>query len=558
MRRAQELPALLRVALVLGVALAVGIGIVARVWYLEHAPLDSDEAVAGLMARHFLAGHANAFFWGQRYGGVETYVVAAAFWLFGTSTLVLRTVPVFLDVVACLLVWGVGAHLVRRRWLAVLAAAAMWAVPQVAVWNSTLEYGFRGVTMVCGLALLLFTLRAVRGPRVSADVVGVGAAAGLGWWSSPEIVYFAVPSAIWLAGWAWSARHELRSEARAAWLRVSAALAAGAACALPWLWDNVGRGFPSLDVSSYYVPPTAPHYGGRLLIFALDAWPLLLDLRVPSSGSLRVPTALAVAVSTLAAATLVVAGAWCLSRGSRGAGLAAGVLAYPFLVSIIPGSWIWESGRYMVFLVPLALLLVISAADTWIDVRPTVRGTLRRARLVGSLAVVVLLLSLASTGAELSRFERVLSPPGVRFGPGPNAPALALVRTLLSRGLREGYADYWVAYKLDFLSRGRLRFVPAPPSEIRTVGMLGQVERAPAMRQVWLFVRPTALERAEYVDSTVIQGPGALAEPAFLDDLRRLGVGSRVVRMGAVDAVVPSRRVTFADVGLHPFDPSGR
>ncbi len=546
----------LRVALVLAIAAAVGSGIVERIWYLEHDPLDSDEAVAGLMARHFLAGHATAFFCGPRYGGAETFVVMAAFWLFGSSTLVLRMVPVCLDVVACVLAWRVGAHLVRRKWMAVAAAAGMWAIPQVAVWNSTLEYGFRGITMVCGLALLLFTLRAVRSARVSADVVGVGAAAGLGWWSSPEIVYFAVPSAIWIAGWAWSVRHELRSQARAAWLW-AAALVAGAVCALPWLWDNVGSGFPSLNVSTYYVPPTAPHYGGRLLIFALDSWPLLLDLRVPSTGSLRVPTDLAVAVSTLVGAALVIAGAWCLTRGRQAAGLAVAVLAYPFLVSIVPGSWLWESGRYTLFLVPLALLLVISAADAFVQVRPTARGTRRRARLVGSAAAAVLLLSVASTGAELSRFERVLSPAGVRFGSGPNAPALALVRTLVARGLHEGYADYWVAYKLDFLSGGRLHFVPAPPSHIRTVGMLRQVERAPARRQVWLFVHPTALERAEYVDSTVIQGPGALAEPAFLEDLGRLGVGYRVVHMGAVDAVVPARRVTFADVGLHPLGLSG-
>ena len=550
-----ELPLILRATLVLAVAAAVGAGIAERIWYLEHDPLDSDEAVAGLMARHFLAGHANAFFWGQRYGGAETFVVMAAFWLFGSSTLVLRMVPVCLDVVACVLAWRVGAHLVRQRWLAVAAAAGMWAVPQVAVWNSTLEYGFRGVTMICGLALLLFTLRAVRRARISADVVGIGTAAGLGWWSSPEIVYFAVPSAIWFFSWAWSVRHELRSQARAAWLW--AALLAGAASALPWLWDNVASGFPSLDVSTYYVPPTAPHYCGRLLIFVLDSWPLLLDLRVPSSGSLRVPTELAVAVSALVGVALVIASVWCLSRGKQAAGLAVAVLAYPFLVSMVPGSWLWQSGRYTVYFVPLALLLVIAAADAFVN-RPIVRDTRRHARFVHASAAILLLLSLASTSAELSRFERVLAPAGVDFGSGPNAPALSLVRTLVARGLREGYADYWVAYKLDFLSGGRLHFVPAPPSHIRTVGMLRQAEHAPARRQVWLFVHPTALERAEYVDSTVIQGPGALAEQAFLEDLDRLGVNYHVVHMGAVDAIVPVRRVTFADVGLHPLDHSRR
>lgn len=542
----------LRVVLVLVIGVACAAGLLARIWYLAHDPLDADEAVAGLMARHFAAGHANAFFWGQRYGGVETYLVAAAFWLAGSSTLVLRTVPVFLNAVSCVLVWRVGVHLTRWRWLAVLGAVAMWAVPQVAVWNSTLEYGFRGVTMVCGLAMVLFSVRAVTRVRPSADLIGLGAAAGIGWWSSPEIVYFALPSAMWVAGWAWRMRSELRAQAGAVAMWGVGAVVVACMGALPWLWDNVGSGFPSLNTASYYVPATAPHYVGRLSIFVVDAWPMLLDLRVPSSGSLRVSAQTAIVVGSLAAALVVVAGIWCVLFARRAIPLVAAVAAYPLLVSIIPGSWIWESGRYTVFLVPLVLLVVIAAADTFADLRRAPRGTLR-VRVIGVGAAAMLLVAVVSTGAEASRFHAVLSPPGVHLGSAPNAPALRLARALDARGLTEGYADYWVAYKLDFLAGGSLRYVPAPPSQIRTLGMLREVEAAPPRRQVWLFVSPTPSARAEYVNSPVIQGPGSLPEPAFLHDLVNLGTGYRVVHLGGVDAVIPDRRVTFSQVGLHPF-----
>ena len=344
--------------LVVTVGAALVIGIVERVWYLQHDPINSDKALVGILARHLLAGHANAFLLGQPYGGVEPYVVAATFGIFGSSSLTLQLPVVVLDAAACVLVWRAGRRLVRRRGIALVAAAAMWAAPQSVVWNSTLEYGFRGVTLVCGAAMLLLALRITQDDGTPLDAPLLGLAAGVGWWSSPEIVYFAVPTLLWLVGWAWRARR-----AQATYWRVGAVVAAAGVGCLPWLWDNVATGFPSLAVSRYDAPAHPLPYLARVGTFVHDAFPMILDLRIPRSGAFDVPAPLAVAITALAGAALVGSALWCFLDRTKGAALGCAVLLYPFILAAAPAGENWQLARYTNFFVPLALLLVAIPVD---------------------------------------------------------------------------------------------------------------------------------------------------------------------------------------------------
>ena len=93
------------------VAFGVIAGVVLRVVVYRSSlgVLDGDEAVWGLMARHVLDGELSAFFWGQGYGGTqEVLATAPLFALFGTSTVLMRVVPVALTAVAAVLVWRIG------------------------------------------------------------------------------------------------------------------------------------------------------------------------------------------------------------------------------------------------------------------------------------------------------------------------------------------------------------------------------------------------------------------------------------------------------------------
>lgn len=94
--------------------------------------------------------------------------------------------------------------------------------------------------------------RLVPRPAVRGAELCVGAAAlGVGWWSSPEIAYFAVPAALWLVP-LWRPRPAARARRQPArarqrsWSRPAAlGLFAAGVGALPWLWANARTGLAS-------------------------------------------------------------------------------------------------------------------------------------------------------------------------------------------------------------------------------------------------------------------------------------------------------------------------
>lgn len=68
----------------LGLILLLGLGI--RLLFILTPPLDSDQAITGLMARHILGGEFPFFFYGQDYcGSIEAYLVSSLFFFFGSS-----------------------------------------------------------------------------------------------------------------------------------------------------------------------------------------------------------------------------------------------------------------------------------------------------------------------------------------------------------------------------------------------------------------------------------------------------------------------------------------
>src|SRR2546425_12253082 len=93
----------------------IAAGVVIRVWILRSpllgGYLDSDEAVPGLMARHFLHGELSTFYWGQAYGGTsEVGLIAALFGIAGSGPPTLRPVPVAPCARPALSARGIGAR----------------------------------------------------------------------------------------------------------------------------------------------------------------------------------------------------------------------------------------------------------------------------------------------------------------------------------------------------------------------------------------------------------------------------------------------------------------
>jgi uncharacterized membrane protein len=528
------------------VAACVGVGAALRAWYLFHHPITSDEAIAGLMAQQALHGHFSAFYWGQSYGGVEPYLIAFQYRVFGFTPSLLGGVATVLTVGSGLVTWRIARRLVSDGALAALAGAIAWAIPESAMSSSTYEWGFRGVALLCGLLLVLLSLRVADGHRRLRDFVAVGLAAGVGWWSSPEIAYFVLPAVVLLVQ---AFRADIAAPKGLRWLRfLLIGLAAACIGALPWLWANLRSGFSSFNQTAYV---HEPGFTERLRLFFHYSVGMLFSLRAAVSGDWLLWRPLSVAFLIVVVGTLAVAVVLCVRRGGRSLAIALGVVAFPLLVAYSPASWFWQDGRYVGYVVPLyVLVLALGCADLARRLRPgrpeRDRGTRTLARLLaGGLAIVLVGLTVANFVVFGSPHQSFFASWG-----DPNRPTQDSVVKLESAGVRDGYADYWVAYRLDFLSSGRLQLTVVGTDSDRWAALNRKVVAGgpPA----WIFVPVNATALGQFNGTPQIVGPADISETQFLADLHRLGIGYRTVNAGLVRAVVPDRAVPLGSVGV-PF-----
>ncbi len=465
-----------------GVAIAfvLALGLFLRLWILGRAPINSDQAVVGLMAHEILRGHLFTFYWGQNYGGAEPYLVAALFALFGQSRLVLGLAPILLDAIAALLVWRIGRRAFGPR-AGVLAALIFWIWPEVYLYLSTVEYGFRFATLVCGLTLLLMALRLGQDDSSRLiDWAALGLFLGLGWWCSPEIIYYALPALLWLAYRVARRRARLRLTGTA--LTTSMALGG----ALPWLLANVGHGYPSLRTQALHTQGTT--WVGRLGTFFGHVAPLVLGVRLRGSGDwLGGP--LAGPLLYLLLACFLLAWAVRLALTGRAVSLVIFVGLFPFIYAYSPASWYWRDGRYALYLSPVLALLVASALCA------LARRSPRLARAAPALGLIAALLMTVFAAARLAPYARLASSGSARatwtnWRANPDQWLTPLVGALDRSHVAHVYAGYWVAYALTFETAGKV--VATDPGDDRYRPYLAAIERS--SRQAWVFPRSGTLQ----------------------------------------------------------------
>ena len=541
--------ALLSRALVIALVVAAGLsGALLRVWILGRERTNSDEAIVGLMAREILRGHFFAFYWGQHYGGGEPYVVSLVFALFGQSSFTLRLTPVLLDAVATVLLWRIGKRLFSPA-VGATAALLFWVFPETELWQSTLEYGFRLLTLDCGLGLVLVALQLGRDrdpPRRPLQWCALGALVGLGWWCSPEIAYFALPALGWLT-WRCVARR-----AGAAIGEAIGALVAAAVADLPWLWSNLRDGFASLHSTS-----GGGSFSGNFTVFRTYVLPILLGLRLRISGKwLFGATTTAHTLGDVLYLLLVIAGAAYLIRlvaTRRAALLVAMVVLFPLIYAGFPQTWFWRDGRYAIYGAPIIALIAASGAEAlgrscWHLLRRHRRGgdgegvplLLRSAPLVAIIAVALAATLVASTKLEPYRPE--ISPGRMSWfswRSDPNEAAVALAAGLERDGIHDAYAGYWVAYVLDFEARGALIATNAGPTYVRYQPYLELVEHShdPA----WIFADPR------------FRGQNAEAFSTKFLDLGCATARARCLQVGTLERWLSRRRTHFSVVNIGSF-----
>jgi 4-amino-4-deoxy-L-arabinose transferase-like glycosyltransferase len=513
------------------VVMAVAVGIFARLWFLLHDPISSDEAVAGMIGHNILHGHFQAFYWGQGYGGVEPYFLAALFLVFGQNAFVLGLCPVLLTAGAAIVTWRIGRRLVGDPVLAVLAGTVVWAAPAAGVEISTVEFGFRSTTLFCGALALLCAVRIWDGHRRLLDLAGFGLVAGVGWWSSPESIYFLLPSLALVALGLARERKSSASRRVTQGLWVFVAFCIGA---LPWLWDNLLSGFPSLHPGGSAVSTYAGHLGA----FFERVVPMELGFDRYISGTRIIAGWLGDAALIAAEAVVVVLVAAALRRAGPGRLIALMVIAFPFLYALSPLAWWWRDGRYAVYLPVLLALASIVGLEEMQSVAARGRGGEVRAS-PRSWTRPAMAIAAAAAGA-LAFATFLTAPDPIAYsssGLNPNAESQADIVLLLHDGIRYGFAGYWVAYRLDFLSGERLMLSPTKNNNPRDTGLYDAVV---AHRQVaWLFVPGSQAAVASRQCGSHMLQAGNESEAVFLDGLTDLGVHYRIVEAGFVDAVVP-------------------
>jgi 4-amino-4-deoxy-L-arabinose transferase-like glycosyltransferase len=466
-------------------------GIVLRAFVLTSAlrVADSDESVTGLMARHLLhhPGGFPVFAWATNYAGnFETAVIAVPFALFGSSVLAMKLTVASLHVVACLLLWRVGRRLIDER-AGVVAALALWIWPGVYVWWSTKARDYEAL-LVFGLAALLCGLRLADNYRSRRDWFTLGLVAGVGWWTNPQVAYLVIPAGLWVVI---ADRRALRY--------APLAIPTFVLGALPWIVWNLRHDWGSLHSQFGATESYLAHLGR----FWREGIPMALGLRVPYTLGWIVPG------GAVIAALVVVAGAGSLLTRRRGAlFLAVALVAYPLIHAFMPVAGYTGEGRYLYLLAPLLALLVAHAARNRV------------------LVAVVFVLMAAVTVGQLSTMGDGDS--GMASNLPPPAEMGPLVRTLRAERIDAVYADYWIAYRLTFVSRETVIAMGVPTN--RYAPYEAHVRRSP--RSAWVYVA------------------GSIAEQHFTAALDTMRLPYRTLRPGKWAVHIPDRPVRPEEVPL--------
>ncbi len=436
-------------------------------------PFSSDQSIIALIGLDILEqGKHPVFCYGSEYGGtLEPHLLAATFGLFGATPLVFRATLAVLVVALILAVWALTRRAFGER--EALAAGLYLAIGPSYFFYKGLTSDGAYTSLLLLLALsLLFTLRIdarlLKHEKATLDRLVLGGLLGAAWWVHPLSVSIAVPIAVFALSGPWRA-----------WLapRSLTLVAAGFAVGnFPWWWRNVRHGFLSLKApelaaaaTSQGIDPLADrvadlfHLGWGIVLGGRSAW----GHGSSFPGSLALAWALLV-VLLLIAAREVRRGETTLRR--RSAAMFGSILVTLPLLNLAIARTDFVDPRYLVPAV-LAIAPLFGLALFAIRPRPFARP------LTGLFAAAALVLNVSSqwTAPQLAGRE------GGRF----DLDGGRLVAQLEAREVDSVYASYWTAYRIAFLSRGKIAASPfgtATHSFVRDLDLQARVDANPHPR----------------------------------------------------------------------------
>ena len=445
------------------------IALVGRVLLLATGTVSfhSDEAVVALMARHITQGARPVFFYGQAYmGSVDAWLVAAGFQLFGESVSSIRIVQAVLYMLVVTTGYLAAWQLSHKRIIvAVTGLALALASVVVATYTTATLGGYNEV-------LLLGNLVLIAGHRVINDTARqwgwwalLGLCAGVGWWANGLIIMFVLP--VGLLGLVGLVGRLRKREGLNVYI---AGIAIAAVCffigSAPW-WvydfthDHVALNFYLTGVIDGEVDPNAvtSSPADHALGMVLFGIPALIGARFPwLSTYFLLPVGLLVlAVYLLAFYRLIRSTP--LRPGGRALILTM-VLVFTliFIFSSFGGD---PTGRYFLPLV-IPLSIVLGTLVEAVASSGTADHAMTRRAAAGLIVAPVLGYQVVGQVAAIQGEEGLTT----QFDPIShitNAHDDALIAFLEDNQLYHGHTNYWVAFRLAFLSQETLQYSASLP-----------------------------------------------------------------------------------------------
>jgi hypothetical protein len=480
--------------------------VIARAPFLLHGDrfFDADEAVEGLMASHVLQGEPAAFLWGQRYKGVpEVYLTAAVFAVTGPSVVALKSVTLACFALFVCLQFVLVERLFSRSIAWIATAFLIVGPPSLVFWSLSANAEVV-ITMLAGTIMCL-GIDTWRRTGSRAAFVAAWVAAGFGLWVQQFILYYwiAVALAILhsLPQRTRILRMLLRGHELPPWLRgLTAVLATvgmayavlgvvafvtGGFDAVPFgvrigvhhaqkLWNiaaalllvaGAARVYglaagqhvsarslvnaAAIGFAAGYAPALAAYatFGGSPPIARTDLAgvsaalspivreivPIVIGFRSPSTGELSVPLWLGLAIGIAIVASFVAL------RQRPFTPLFHYLLLTAPILFLISGAFI-DAQSYRYLMPASGALAVVLALGIW--------TAFQRSRIAGAVLVGAILLLF---GLEQRAWYRQLM---------PDERSASIIRCLDDANVRTAFADYWVSYKLTFLTNERIIVAP--------------------------------------------------------------------------------------------------
>lgn len=433
--------------LILIVALLLALAFKAALYSAGAVPFNSDEAIVGLMASHIIEGQAPVFFYGQAYmGSLDAWLIAGFFRAFGPAVVWIRVVQAILYALFLVSAWLLARTFFPRRRLA-RWVVLLGALPPVLVTTYTsATLGGYGEILLLGNLCLILGYRVLSESGRKKEWVLLGLAAGLGFWTLGLIVVYVLPVAV---------IGLLRLRPSRAWLSGITLAAAGFLLgSAPWWlynWSHNGAALMALTGGT----PLPSSLGARLAgLFALGL-PALLGLRFPWSPQF-LPYPLLFLGLVLHLAVFLH-----LFERFRHRSSALGLGTRLLLVMVAGFAVIFAASQFGIdstgrYLLPLYLPLLLASAYLleagWRWRRPAAYAALAGFLLLNGAATAQAAVSPAGITTQFD--------PITRFG---NQHDEALIEFFGERSIETGYSNYWVAYRIGFLSGEDIMLSPELP-----------------------------------------------------------------------------------------------